>query len=74
MEGVEEIKEYPGDDDTVVDTDETVDDETGYSNTDEIWGNGVPGQNGAFHGGLTKGELQGKERDTKYKEHDGVGY
>ena len=74
MEGVEEVIKHPGNDEVVVDTDEAVDDKAGYSNANKVWGEGVPRHDGSFHGGLTEGELQVKERDTKNKEHDGVGY
>ena len=73
MEGIEEIKEDPGDDDTVVDTDKTVDNEAGYSDSDEVRGDRVPRHYRALFGGLAKGELQVEERDTKNKQHDGVG-
>ncbi len=73
MEGIEEIKEDPGDDDAVVDADETVDDEAGYTDADQVRGDGVPCHYRALLGGLTKGELQVEERNTKNKQHDGVG-
>ena len=72
MEGIEEIEEDPGDDDAVVDADETVDDEARYSNSDEVRGDRVPRHYRALLGGLAKGELQVEERDTKNKQHDGV--
>ena len=72
VERIEEIEEYPGDYDTVVDADETVDDEARYSDPDKVWRDGVPRHDGALHGGLTEGQLQVEEGDTENKQHDSV--
>ena len=73
MEGVEKIVKHPSDDDTVVDTYETVDDEAGYAYSDKVRGDGVPCHYRTLFGGLAKGELQVEERDAKNKQHDGIG-
>ena len=72
MERVEEIIEHPRNDEVIVDTYKTVDDKAGDSYASEVRSDGIPRHDGAFHGGLTEGELQVEERDTKNKEHDHV--
>ena len=73
MERVEEIVEHPGDDNIVIEAYKTVDNEARYSNSHKIRGDCEPRHDGALTSGLAEGELQVEERDTKNKQHDGVG-
>ena len=74
VEGVEQIEEHPGYDDAVVDAQEAVHDETGYSYANEVWAYGIPGHDGPLLDGLTKGQLKVKERDAENEKHDKVGH